>query len=295
MRNMLLALLGALLLGGAGLTSGDMAAAAEDGAPVEETMDQGGMPQAPAGRGTHPICWFEIEARDMEASRKFYSEVFGWTITDLGRPEYIMFTPPGGPMGAFTAQAHDLERGQGSMATICTQTMDADIAAMEALGIEFTEPKTAIGPAHTATFRDSAGTLYGLVDMAPELPIPHVPSGLGGGDKPPANSLSSIELYGGDFDKVKALFGELFGWGLLDTMPQYMMFDGGGGIGGVFQSHTAVAKSMPYIYVDDVAAKLAEIVAAGGKQLGEPASMPGMGTFGYFSDPSGVGMGLIGP
>jgi predicted enzyme related to lactoylglutathione lyase len=278
---------------------GSMAAAAEGGAPGEAAMDGGGMPQAPAGNGTHPICWFEIQAKDMEAARKFYGGVFGWEITEFGRPDYVMFTPPGGPMGALTAQPHDLERTQGTMATICTQTLDADIAALEALGIEFAEPKTAIGEgehvAHTAVIRDSAGTLYGLVDMAPELPVPHVPSGLGSGPKPPPNSLSSIELYGGDFAKVKQLFGDLFGWGLLDTMPQYMMFDAGGGMVGVFQSHTAVAHSMPYIYVEDVSAKLAEIVAAGGKQIGEPASMPGMGTFGYFSDPNGVGLGLIGP
>jgi predicted enzyme related to lactoylglutathione lyase len=275
-----------------------MAAAAEGGAPGEDAMDGGGMPQAPAGKGTHPICWLEIQAKDMAASRKFYGEVFGWEITEFDRPDYVMFSSPGGLMGALTAQPHDLERTQGSMATICTQTMDADIAALEALGIEFVEPKTAIGEgehvAHTAVIRDSAGTLYGLVDMAPELPVPHIPSGLGSGAKPPANALSSIELYG-DFAQVKQLFGDLFGWGLLDTMPQYMMFDAGGGIGGVFQSHTAVAHSMPYIYVDDVRAKLAAIVAAGGKQIGEPASMPGMGTFGYFTDPNGVGLGLIGP
>jgi predicted enzyme related to lactoylglutathione lyase len=107
--------------------------------------------------------------------------------------------------------------------------------------------------------------------------------------------LSSIELYGGDFAAVKSLFGDILGWGLLNAMPQYMMFDPGGGIGGVFQSHTAVAKSMPYIYVEDVQAKIAEIEAAGGKRVGEPMAMPGMGTFGYFTDPNGIGMGLIGP
>lgn len=258
-----------------------------------------GMPQAPAGSGTHPICWLEIQARDMDVSRRFYGEVFGWELTDMGRPEYIMFSSPGGLKGALTAQPHDLERGQGSMAHIYTANMDADIAALEALGAEFVEPKTALGEGehvvHTATFRDPAGTLYGLVDMAAELPVPAVPSGLGGGDKPPTGALSSIELYGGDFAQAKALFGELFGWGLLEAMPQYMMFNPGGGIGGVFQSHTAAAPCMPYIYVDDVHAAIARIESAGGKRLGDPMSMPGMGTFGYFTDPNGVGMGLIGP
>jgi hypothetical protein len=38
-----------------------------------------------------------------------------------------------------------------------------------------------------------------------------------------------------------------------------------------------------------------EIEAAGGKRTADPMSAPGMGTFGYFTDPSGTHMGPIGP
>ncbi|MCC7479415.1 hypothetical protein IT575_13305 [bacterium] len=294
MRVFLLALLSILLL-----SAGNVAAAVEDGAPAEDSMGTQGVPQAPEGKGTHPICWLELQARDMQASRDFYSTVFGWAFTDIGRPDYVIFNTPSGLNGALSSQANDLAHEQASVATICSLTMDEDIAALEALGAEFVEPKTAMGDgehvAHVAMFRDPAGTLYGLIDMAPDLPIPHIPSGLGGGDRPPANSLSSIELYGGDFTVARKLFGEVFGWGLQESMPQYMMFNAGGGISGVFQSHTAIAKSMPYIWVDNVVASLAAVEAAGGQRIGEPASMPGMGTFGYFTDPSGVAMGLMGP
>ena len=78
-------------------------------------------------------------------------------------------------------------------------------------------------------------------------------------------------------------------------MPQYLAFDPGAGIGGVFQSHTPSLPAVAYIYVTDVAAKLAEIDAAGGKRMCEPMAMPGLGCFGYFTDPSGTSMGLIGP
>jgi predicted enzyme related to lactoylglutathione lyase len=43
------------------------------------------------------------------------------------------------------------------------------------------------------------------------------------------------------------------------------------------------------------AAALTEIEAAGGRQMGEPMGLPGMATFGYFADPSGTHMGLMGP
>ena len=86
-----------------------------------------------------------------------------------------------------------------------------------------------------------------------------------------------------------------FGWGTLDTMPQYMSFDTGAGYSGVFQGHTPSLPVVTYIYADDVQAKIEAVEAAGGARMGDPMSMPGFGTFGYFKDPTGTPMGLIGP
>ena len=88
-----------------------------------------------------------------------------------------------------------------------------------------------------------------------------------------------------------AFFGAQFGWGAAATMPHYVGFDPGVGIGGVFQSHTPVSPAVAYVYVADVSATLTAIDAAGGKRMGEPMTMPGMACFGYFSDPSGTMMG----
>ena len=81
----------------------------------------------------------------------------------------------------------------------------------------------------------------------------------------------------------------------MPTMPQYVMFDPGAGIGGVFQSHTPGTRGIPFIYSVDVRATIAAIEAAGGVSMSEPMAAPGMATFGYFRDPSGTPMGLIGP
>src|SRR5262249_36671466 len=90
-------------------------------------------------------------------------------------------------------------------------------------------------------------------------------------------------------------FTESFGWGTLATMPNYMAFDPGAGIGGIFQSHTPTLPAIAYIYATDVAAKLAEIESAGGHLSRPPMRIPGVASFGYFKDPSGTNMGLIGP
>ena len=112
--------------------------------------------------------------------------------------------------------------------------------------------------------------------------------------KPAAGSICSLEMYASS-DASPTFFHEHFGWGTLPTMPPYVAFDPGAGIGGVFQSHTPALPAVAYIYMQDVPSTLTAIEAAGGTRLGDAMSMPGMGTFGYFKDPSGSSMGLIGP
>ena len=146
-----------------------------------------------------------------------------------------------------------------------------------------------------ARFKDPSGTIYGLTNGVPPGVMPHLPAPFGSNPKPPPGTVCAIEMYTKEGAAAARFFGELFGWGTLETMPQYMAFDPGAGVGGVFQSHTPTLPAVAYIYVADAVAKIAEIEAAGGKRMGDPMGIPGMATFGYFKDPSGTSMGLIGP
>jgi predicted enzyme related to lactoylglutathione lyase len=146
-----------------------------------------------------------------------------------------------------------------------------------------------------ARFTDEGGTVYGLTDMAVAGPTPAMAPPFGDNPRPAAHALCSLEMYAADGESAARFFGTQFGWGTVSPMPQYMMFDPGAGIGGVFQSHTPGLRALGYIYVADVAAALAAIEAAGGQRSAEPMSAPGMGTFGYFNDVCGTPMGLIGP
>lgn len=112
--------------------------------------------------------------------------------------------------------------------------------------------------------------------------------------KPLAGAFCHIEMYAADRAKSAEFMRDLFGWGLTETMPQYTAFDTGGGIGGILQPHTPSLPAVAYNYTNDDGAKLMEIEDAGGKR-GELMHMAGMATFGYFHDPSGSQIGLIGP
>lgn len=250
-----------------------------------------GMPQCPRGNGEHGIGWIELSANSNEASSQFYAAVFGWQIQSF-MPGYQVFTAPsGGPPGGLRGNAPEGSPG-------CTPYIHVtDVAAAQARieaagGKKLTEPERIAGN-WIGHFADPSGTIYGLSDMP--VSLPHQPAPFGDAPRPGLHTICSLEMYGGaDLAATGRFFTEVFGWATLPTMPNYMMFDPGVSVGGVFQGHTPGLRALAYIYVEDVAAKLVEIEAAGGKRMGDPMSMPGMGTFGYFSDPSGTALGLMG-
>jgi len=251
------------------------------------------MPAVPAGNGQHPIPLIVISAGDMAASSAFYATVFGWQMHPIS-PDLTAVVAPSGP--TISLHAGEVSGAQGVIPFIAVADVDAGLARAVAAGANIERAPWSMPMVGTlARFTDASGTVYGLTSAVAPEGLPHVPMPLGDGPKPPPNSICSLEMYASDGGAAARFFGDLFGWGSAATMAHYMAFDAGAGIGGVFQSHTPAMPAVAYVFSDDVAACLGTIVAAGGQQLGDAMSMPGVGTFGYFVDPSGTHMGLIGP
>jgi predicted enzyme related to lactoylglutathione lyase len=234
-----------------------------------------------------------IAAKDLAASHAFYTAVFGWPMEALSA-ELIVGAPPAGPSVVLRGNVPD--GFQGAVPFLdCTDVPAMLDRVVAAGGTVERAPWPGPMGARLARFADPSGTLYGLASgLLPAKP-PRIEMPFGDNPRPPAGALCSLEMYAADGDAVTAFVGGLFGWGAAPTMPHFVGFDPGAGIGGVFQSHTPVAKSMAYIYSADVSTTIAAIEAAGGKRMGDPMAIPGMGTFGYFTDVSGTAMGLIGP
>lgn len=251
------------------------------------------MPVVPAGSGAHPISLVVISASNLAASTTFYSTLFGWQAQPLSA-ELTAVVAPAGPSAALRANIP--EGFPGMVPFIGVPDVNEALERVVSAGASveratFTVP--VVGK--LARFMDPSGTIYGLAQNIVPGAVPPMPWPFGTNPKPPAGSICSLEMYAANGDDAARFVSGLFGWGTLATMPNFMAFDPGAGIVGVFQSHTPAMPALAYIYVDDVAPKLAEIDASGGKRMGEPMAMPGMGTFGYFTDPSGSSMGLIGP
>ena len=249
-------------------------------------------PVAPAGNGQHPIVLVVLSANDLPASSAFFAKVFGWKLQAFSTDHRVAISPP----GPVIALRSGLPEGfPAAVPFISTRDVRGTLQRLVAAGAAVErEPWTLPLVGTLARFTDPGGTLYGLTDTSVPGGAATVPAPFGGSPRPPAGTLCSLEMHAPDGDAAGKWFGEHFGWGAAPTLPQFVAFDPGAGIGGVFQSHTPAARAMAYVYVEDVRAKLAEIEAAGGTRAGEPMSVPGLACFGYVREPSGTVMGLIG-
>ncbi len=56
------------------------------------------------------ICWNELNASDLDAAKKFYAEVMGWSSQDMPDHKYTLFLNNGVPVAGFMNTA-DIEGG----------------------------------------------------------------------------------------------------------------------------------------------------------------------------------------
>jgi predicted enzyme related to lactoylglutathione lyase len=252
-----------------------------------------GLPKVPPGSGEHPVALVTISSGKLDASKEFYARQFGWQMMPM-TPELCACATSAGQ--AVALRAGNPKGFPAIVPFVAVEDVDQALASALQAGCTVEKAKwTAPLVGALARFTDAAGTIWGLTSPTQSKPREPLPTGLGDGPKPPVGSVCSIELYAKDFVTCARFVREQFGWNTLETMPGYMLFDAGAGIAGVFQSHTPALPAVAYLYVEDVKAKLAALEKAGGQRMGDPTSMPGMGMFGYFTDPTGTPMGLIGP
>lgn len=101
------------------------------------------------------------------------------------------------------------------------------------------------------------------------------------------HKIDYVELPSTNFAKMKAFYGQVFGWRFEDYGDQYVAFLGAGLEGGFRPVEQAPKRdgAMVIIYSDDLATSEQQVIAAGAKIL-EHHEFPGGSRF-QFLDPSG--------
>lgn len=111
--------------------------------------------------------------------------------------------------------------------------------------------------------------------------------------------LVHFEITGGDSAGLARFYAEQFGFVASPSpfAPDYHLLaaEDGGVSGAVMARRYRAQPAILWFEVDDLDARLAAIVAAGGAAAGERATIPGQGHVQYATDPEGNTFGLKQP
>ena len=244
---------------------------------------------------TGRFVWYDLMTKDLEQSKTFYNELFGWTTKpqDMGAMgTYHMLhageTPIGGMVvleGPETAEvpAH-------WMPYVQTEDIEACLGRSTSGGGQTCVPVTQIpGTGSFAVITDPAGGAISPFQGAAEhqQPLP---------DVPPAGTFSWCELHADDPQAAKTFYGETFGWKFkshdMGPMGTYTVITvGEKEIGGIMQRPPQSPGRqgwMPYVTVKDVDADTVKAGELGGTVSVPPQDIPGVGRFSIMQDPGGA-------
>ncbi len=112
----------------------------------------------------HPVVHYEIRAKDPDAARTFYGELFGWTFADAAEPGYTYVevgdgaTIPGG-IGKSDA---------GGLVTffVGVEDVDAALETAQRLGGTVVRPATSVPGVTFGLFADAEGNVVGVASTS---------------------------------------------------------------------------------------------------------------------------------
>lgn len=240
--------------------------------------------------------WVDLASSDPEASRAFYSNLFGWRVEVNPDPQY-------GGYGLAKLGGQDVAGIGPKMMpeaptawTIYVGTVDAAALAakVNAAGGAVVAPPMAVGDQGTMTvFQDPSGAFLAAWQ----------PAAMAGFGKAGPGSFGWAELNARGIAKDIAFYAAIFGWGSRENpmgegQPPYFEFLlGGDSIAGGMEMNPMVPPEMPsywmaYFDVSDVDGSFKKALELGAKEMLAPADFPG-GRFAIVSDPQGAVFGLL--
>jgi uncharacterized protein len=236
-----------------------------------------------------PVVHFEIQSKMPDELLKFYSDAFGWNITDMsaGDVRYLIVDTQGGDGingGIGTG-------GGGPNLVTVYIAVDDQHATLDKIakagGRTLMGPDDVMPGLTISMFADPEGNIVGLVNNAP--PEGDQPQGPSAGN---GKAVTWFEILGNDGKKLHDFYSKVFGWKLgVDDQYGYGQLDAKAGIsGGIGASRSGPAVTF-YAKTDDLPAMLKKIESLGGKTVVEPQEVFTI-EFAQFADPEGNVIGL---
>lgn len=252
-------------------------------------------------RETAPIgapCWVGLTTADLERSRAFYCQLFGWTaeepVAELGG--YVNFAKDGVRVAGCMAS----QPGSGALDVwsvyLATDDAEKTLAAATAHGGQVHVPAMAVDDLGIMAFiGDPGGAGIGLWQ-------PGLFPGFGVLGEP--GTPSWFELHTRDYAATVGFYRDVFRWQtkVVSDTPEFrytVLQEGEAWLAGVMDATGLLAAGVPahwsiYFGVDDTDAALAQVVDLGGSVL-LPAEDTPYGRLAAASDPTGTAFKLVAP
>jgi predicted enzyme related to lactoylglutathione lyase len=239
---------------------------------------------------------------DVDASKAFYTAVFGWDAEDQfddeGNRVYVMFSLGGKSVAGLGGQAPGME---GMPATWNTYIATDDIAAtaakvMENGGQVMMPPMQVFDAGEMAIFTDPTGAAFSVWKAGEHI-------GAEICNEP--NTYSWNELMTRGVEDALVFYSKVFDWAYdPQEMPNgtYHVIAGGenNGLGGIMAMPDEMPDEVPnhwgvYFAVADIDDTIGKVNANGGGVVMGPMEIPGVGTMATIHDPAAGSFSLLQP
>jgi len=246
------------------------------------------------------FCWVELSTTDQNAAKKFYSELFGWSINDVPMgPDgvYTIFQLNGKDVAAACGQQPE-QTSQGIppnwLSYIAVESADDTAKAIAgAGGSVMMGPFDVNDAGRMAVAQDPTGAIFSIWQPGRNIGV---------GVKNENNAMCWQELATGDVEAAKKFYSTVFGWDPqtkgVGTPAEYTeIYFGGQPMGGMMQIKPEWGNMPPnwtvYYDVADCDACVAKAESLGGRICMPPTDIPQTGRFAVIQDPQGAAFNII--
>jgi predicted enzyme related to lactoylglutathione lyase len=236
------------------------------------------------------FCWIELTTKDVAEARKFYTELFGWSVNEVpigGGEVYTILRK--GQSDAAAMYGPGPEGAPSSwMSYVAVENVDQSVEKAKELGGTVLAPPMDVGDSgRMAVLIDNQGAAFAIWQANQHMGV---------GVRDEANALCWNELQARDVEAAKRFYPPLFGWRMKESEEYTEWYLGENAVGGMIESKAppeAPSSWLPYFAVTDC-----DPITANAQSLGGSVCVPCMdiahvGRFSVLWDPTGAMFAVI--
>jgi predicted enzyme related to lactoylglutathione lyase len=241
------------------------------------------------------FVWFDLATDDVDAAKRFYGAVFGWSFRELGgwTDRYTLIRQGNRDIGGvFAVSKDDVPRHARWVSLVSVEDAARAIGVIQKSG-----GQVLFGPKHLARrgthalVRDAEGALFAVLQTESGDP-PDIPVAVG--------DFFWVDLFAKDPAKTAEFYRAVAGYevtqeSLGNGIERLVLASGGFARAGISPLPAGVTEPgwLPYVLVDDVPGILRRARDAGGTVLVEPSTELLDGRLAVLADPSGAVLGIV--